>query len=151
MEIGSLLIVLFLFMLSGFFVLRPFFVETENERRAGTTVRDSLVAERERLLHAIEELDLEFELKKISSEEHTRSRDILLAQAAKVLKELDDLPKSSRSRPESADPVKANDDLEKMIADRRKQLKGEQSTQCPHCGKSVDKGAQFCSHCGGAL
>ena len=151
MEIGSLLIVLFLFILSGFFVLRPFFAETENERRAGTTLRDSLVAERERLFHAIEELDLEFELEKISSEEYTRNRDILLAEAAKVLKELDDLPKSRGGKSKKTAAVQADDELEKMIADRREQLKGKKSSQCPHCAKPVDKGAQFCSHCGGAL
>jgi len=114
-------------------------------------MRDALVADRERLLHSIEELDLEFELKKISSKEHSRNRDLLLSEAAKVLKELDNLPKSSTKKRKSAAPVQAGDDLENMITDRRKQLKSDISTKCPHCGEAVDKGAQFCSQCGGAL
>ena len=69
MELGSLLVVILLFFLSGLFVLRPFLVKTESGGRAGTTLRDSLVADKERLLQAIEEIDLEFELNKISSEE----------------------------------------------------------------------------------
>ncbi|GEM_PF-3024158 len=114
-------------------------------------MRDSLVAERERLLHAIEEIDLEYELKKISSEEHTRNRDILLSDAARVLKELDSLPKSSSAKKKKTAPVQDEDHLERMIADRRKQLKGEMSLTCSHCGESVEEGAQYCSHCGGAL
>ena len=110
-----------------------------------------MIAERERLLNAIEELDLEFELKKISSAEHTRNRDILLAEAAKVLKELDGLTDSSGGKRKKAALKKEEDDLEKMIADRREQLKGDKSIKCTHCGKSIEKDAQFCSHCGGAL
>ena len=151
MELGSLLIVIFLFFLSGFFILRPFLVNEETEGRAGTTMRDSLVAERERLLHAIEEIDLEYELNKISSEEHTRNRDILLSEAAKVLKEFDNLPKTGSAKRKKAAPAQDEDNLEKMIADRRKQIKGEISIKCPLCGEAVEKGAQFCSHCGGAL
>lgn len=151
MELGSLLVVIFVFFLSGFFILRPFLVHEETEGRAGRTMRDSLVAERERLLHAIEEIDLEYELKKISSEEHTRNRDILLSEAAIVLKELDDLPKSGSAKRKKTAPVEDVGNLEKMIADRRKQLKGEMSLECPHCGESVEEGAQFCSHCGGTL
>ena len=151
MEFGSVLIVILIFFLSGFIILRPFFVNSNSERRAGSTMRDALVADRERLLHSIEELDLEFELKKISSKEHTRNRDILLTEAVKVLKELDNLPKSSAKKRKSAAPVQAGDDLENMITDRRKQLKSDISTKCPHCGEAVDKGTQFCSQCGGAL
>lgn len=151
MELGSLIIVLFIFLLSGIFILRPFLVSTETRGRSGTTIRDSLVADRERLLHAIEELDLELELKKISPEDHTRNRDILLAEAAKVLKELDNLPKTSANKRKKPAHVQEDDNLEKLIADRRKQLRGEMYVKCPHCGEAVDQGGQFCSHCGGAL
>lgn len=151
MEIGSLIIVLLLFFLSGLFVLRPFLVKTESRGRAGTTVRDSLVAEKERLLQAIEEIDLEFELEKISSAEHTRNRDLLMVEAADILNELDKLPKSKSGKKKKTAPVQDEDTLEKMIADRRKQLKNDQSVKCPHCDETVEKGAQFCSHCGGAL
>ena len=151
MEIGSVLIVLLLFFLSGVFVLRPFLLKTESKGRAGTTVRDSLVAEKERLLQAIEEVDLEFELEKISSAEHTRSRDLLMVEAAGVLTELDKLPKSKSAKKKKTAPVQGEDVLEKMVADRRKQLNSDQSVKCPHCDEPVEKGAQFCSHCGGAL
>ncbi len=151
MESGSFIVVLFIFILSGFYILRPFFVSSNRGGRAGSTLRDSLVAERERLLSAIEELDLEFELKKISVTEHSRNRDILLAEAAKVIKELDDLPGSKPGKSKKSASTQKGDDLEKMIADRRKQLKGDRKIKCAKCGKSVEQGAQFCSHCGEAL
>ncbi len=151
MESGSFLVVLFIFILSGIYILRPIFISSNRGGRAGSTLRDSLVAERERLLSAIEEIDLEFELKKISATEHSRNRDILLAEAAKVLKGLDDLPRSSTKKRKKAAATPKSDNLEKMIAARRKQLKGDKNIKCAHCGKSVDQDAQFCSHCGGAL
>ena len=151
MELGSFLIVLLIFILSGFYILRPIFAGSSIGGRAGSTKRDALVAERERLLNSIEELDLELELKKISDAEHARNRDILLSDAAKVLNELDELPRSKTGkRKKTASPDKS-DDLEKMIAERRKQIKGEKSIKCAHCGESVEQDAQFCSHCGGAL
>lgn len=151
MEFGSVLIVIFIFLLSGLYILRPFLVSTDTGGRAGSTLRDSLVAERERLLLAIEELDLEFELNKISPDENTRNRENLLIEAAAVIKELDNLPKSKAATKKKAAPVRDDENLEKMIADRRKQLKGEKSLKCPHCGEAVEKGGQFCSNCGGAL
>ena len=150
MELGSLLVVILLFFLSGLFVLRPFLIRTESSGRAGATLRDSLVADKERLLQAIEEIDLEYELNKISSEEHTRSRDLLMSEAAGVLKELDKLPKTRSQKKVKSAPAE-DDTLEKMIAERRKHLQKDRQTRCPHCGEAVAHGAQFCSQCGGAL
>ena len=150
MTFGSILIVLFIFILSGYYIIRPFLVKSELTGRSSSSLYDSLSAERERLLLAIEELDLELDLNKISSREHSRNRDILLAEAAEVLRKLDKYKKSGKGK--KATPVKAEpDDLEKMINDRKKQLKAEKSRSCSHCGKTVKDNDQFCSHCGEAL
>ncbi|HDD61150.1 MAG TPA: hypothetical protein ENF22_01310, partial [Chloroflexi bacterium] len=98
MEFSSLLIVIFVFILSGVFIMRPFLVEEKKPKRSGSSRTDSLVAEKERLLLAIEELDLEYELEKISSGEHNRNRDILLAEAADVIKQLDKIQKPGSSK-----------------------------------------------------
>jgi len=151
MEFSSLLIVIFIFVLSGVFIMRPFLVNEEAPRKTGSSRIDSLLAEKERLLLAIEDLDLEFELEKISSEEHNRNRDILLAEASEVIKQLDKLQKTGSSKKKTSTPPKADDDLERMIIERRQQLQSEKSLACPKCSKAVEKGAQFCSHCGEAL
>lgn len=152
MTFGSLLIVLLIFILSGYYIIRPFLVKSELTGRSSSSIYDSLSAERERLLLAIEELDLELELNKISSQEHSRNRDILLAEAAEVLRKLDKYQKSGKGK--KVAPVveaESDDDLEKMIIDRKKQLKAEKSRFCSHCGKTVKDNDQFCSHCGEAL
>ena len=150
MTFGSILIVLLIFILSGYYIIRPFLVKSELSGRSSSSIYDSLSAERERLLLAIEELDLELDLSKISSREHSRNRDILLAEAAEVLRKLDKYKKSGKGK--KATPVKAEpDDLEKMINDRKKQIKAEKSRSCSHCGKTVTDNDQFCSHCGEVL
>jgi hypothetical protein len=151
MEFSSLLIVIFIFILSGIFILRPFLVEEKSTKRSGSARIDPLVAEKERLLLAIEELDLEFELEKISSQEYNRNRDILLSEAAEVIKQLDKYQKTGSGKKKASAPPETDDNLERMIHQRRLQLRGEKSLKCPKCGKAVDKGAQFCSHCGEAL
>jgi hypothetical protein len=151
MEFSSLLIVIFIFVLSGFIIMRPFLVEEKTTRKSGSLRTDSLTAEKERLLLAIEDLDLEFELEKISSVEHNRNRDILLSEAAEVIKQLDKLQKTGSSKKKTSTPPKADGDLERMINERRQQLKSEKSLKCSKCGEAVDKGAQFCSHCGETL
>lgn len=151
MEFSSLLIIIFIFVLSGAFIMRPFLVEEKTTRKSGSTRTDSLMAEKERLLLAIEDLDVEFELEKISSVEHNRNRDILLSEAAEVLKQLDKFQKTGSSKKKHSTPPKVDDDLERLINERRQQLISEKLLKCPKCGKAVDEGAQFCSHCGEAL
>ncbi len=151
MSFGSLLIVLLIFILSGYYIIRPFLVKSELTGRSSSSIYDSLSAERERLLLAIEELDLELELNKISSKEHSRNRDILLAEAAEVLRKLDKYQKSGKGKKVAPVKAKLDDDLEKMINNRKKQLKAEKSQFCSHCGKKVKDNDQFCSHCGEAL
>ena len=151
MTVTSFLIVLFIFILSGVIIMRPFLVEPDRKVQKHTGTYDSLLAERERIFSSIEELDLDYELSKISAREHTRNRDILLSQAAKVLKKLDKYPQKGKSKKKAAAPVQSEDDLEKMINARRKELKTGKANFCSHCGKSVQEDGQFCSHCGEAL
>ena len=69
---------------------------------------------------------------------------------SEVIKQLDKLQKTGSSKKKTSPPPKADGDLEKMINERRQQLKSEKGLQCPKCGEAVVKGAQFCSHCGEA-
>ena len=151
MTFGSLLVVLLIFILSGLFIIRPFLVKSEITGRSSSSLYDSLSAERERILSAIEETDLELELTKISPEEHSRNRDILLAEAAVILQKLDKHQKPGKVKKPTSQKVEPEDDLEKMISDRKKQIRADQSLTCSHCGKAVKENDQFCSHCGEAL
>jgi len=150
MTFASLLVVFSIFILAGLFILRPFLVKAEFSGRSSSSLFDSLIAERERLLSSIEELDLELELNKISSQEHSRNREILLAEAAEVLRQLDKVHKPGKTK-KTPSPARSDDDLEKMIAARRKELMAGKSRTCPNCGQPVKGTDKFCSHCGETL
>jgi len=151
MAFSSFLIVLVIFILAGVIIIRPFFMETTSQLTKRPEKFDSLLAEKERLLSSIEDLDLEFELDKISPQEHTRSRDLLLTEAADVLRQLDKYTKPAKTKKQVPAPLEVDDELEKMITARRQELTAEKSKLCPNCGKTVQEGDQFCSFCGGAL
>jgi hypothetical protein len=149
MTASALIIVLFIFILTGLIVLRPFFDKDYGKQKASSGVYDSLLAEQERLLSAIEELDLDLELKKISSTEHELDRQNLLTQAADVLRELDKYSKPKKSKVKSDKTVSStDDDLERMIEKRRKQIQAQRTEICSNCGEKIEPGDQFCSQCG---
>jgi hypothetical protein len=151
MTLGSFLIVLLIFILAGLIIIRPFLFKSGVAGRSSSSTYDSLIAEKERLLSAIEELDLELELNKISITEHSRNRDLLLAEAAVVLKKIDKHEKSVKSKTPITDLEEPDEDLEKMIAARRQELQSKRSRSCPNCERTVLQDDQFCSHCGESL
>ncbi len=150
MTLVSTIIVLFIFLLASLLVIRPFLVESDDQKGDGSGSYDSMLAEKERLYGSIEDLDRDLELEKISLEEHAKEREDLLRQAAMVLKELDAHPYSTQSKV-SVEALPDDDKLEKMIAERRKKIQESQMVICPTCGQSVAEGDKFCSHCGGKL
>ena len=151
MAVSSFLIVLGIFILTGVIIIRPFLVETDTQGAPVPKKYDSLTAEKERLLSSIEDLDLEFDLEKISSQEHTRNRDILLSQAAEIIKQVDKLEKNIPTDKRISSAPESEDDLEEMIEARRRELKGDKSSYCSHCGKAVKAEDQFCGQCGEKL
>ena len=146
MTLTSLIIVLFIFIMAGLIVLRPFLDRVDGKISRTAGLYDSLLAERERLLSAIEELDLDLELKKISPAEYAEDRANLLSQAADMFRELDRVSKPKTGKKSAT--TNQDDDLEKMIHDRRKKLQEQKAIICSSCGKSIADDDQFCSHCG---
>ncbi len=176
MDFGSILLIGSLAVLVVMFVSRPFFGRgAENkplvERKAYLQeehVRSGLLAERDRLLTALRELEFDQTLGKIPAEDYPVQRAYLMQEAANVLRKLDALngeahPASAEERledavavrPASAAPIaqpKPNaaemDELEAQIAARRRSRQEKSAGFCPNCGKPVQKSDQFCSRCG---
>jgi hypothetical protein len=120
MDLGSIFLILALAVLVSLFVSRPFF-ETASETGApkqpetdmaassagaepaaegpGQTAngarrdhdRSALLAERERLITALQELDFDHDLGKIPAEDYPAERMALLEAGANVLRKLDEL------------------------------------------------------------
>ena len=151
MAFSSLIVVLFIFLLAGVLVVRPFLEDDSKKTLSAAGRYDSLLAERERLYRAIEDLDLDFELQKISEDEHDRGRKELLSEAALVLQKIEDHPRHSKQRKQINHAVSTDDDLERLIAERRKTLQAAKVEVCPHCGNAISKDDQFCSGCGEKL
>jgi hypothetical protein len=93
MEIGSLFLILALLILVGLFIARPIF-----ERKATPVASlegredhelSGLLAERDRILTALQELDFDHTLGKIPAEDYPAQRAWLLQRGANVLRQID--------------------------------------------------------------
>lgn len=172
MDAGAIFLILALIILVGLFVSRPFFSlqtpvepQIDTERKAHDL--SALLADRDRLLTALQELDFDNTLGKIPAEDYPTQRSELTQSAARVLRALDQAQhqaaaSSAEERVEQAvaarradvvsRPVAADqDDLEQLIASRRTQRQEKSSGFCPKCGKPASKSDKFCSRCGATL
>jgi hypothetical protein len=128
----------------------------------------TLKAERDRVINALQELDFDHNLGKIPAGEYPGQRAELLQKGAQILRRLDELePAAASTRnvegriesaiaagraDSSADAGQlTNDDIESMIAARRREHKSKSAGFCPKCGKPVLVSDKFCPSCGKAL
>lgn len=168
MEIGSIFLVLAVLVVVGVYLYAPL---TRRGRRMvtdNTHEVSSLQAERDRVINSLQELDFDFNLGKIPAEDYPEQRAALLQKGAEILRKLDEIaPASSsgvnaESRIEKAAAAKRadasseasnlnDDDIEAMIASRRKQHKSKSAGFCPKCGKPVLVTDRFCPSCGKSL
>ncbi len=169
MDFGSVFLILALAIAVGVFVGRPFFepepaVERISQQalRPEEQRRSSLLAERDRLVNAVRELEFDHALGKIPEEDYPVQREALLMTGAEVLKQIEALPPEiSRSRKRAAGepvellrnglPAGPVDELEEMILAHRRARQEKAVGFCPSCGKPLRKSDQFCPRCGAAL
>jgi len=174
MELGAIFLILAVSILVVLFVSRPFM---ENRRALVVSAEEqalsTLLAERDRLITALQELDFDHVLGKIPAEDYPNMRVALLGQAAEALRQIDTLqpPQAALTDAESrveaaiaarradagASPAPANlsalseNDLEDRIAARRAQRKEKSGGFCPNCGKPVLRSDRFCPACGKSI
>ncbi len=119
MSIGSIFIILALLALTVLVLIQPLLGDDTEAKSEAEGQYAALLAERERALQALQELDFDHELGKIPPEDYPVLRKQLLKRGAEVLRKLDALEDK---------PSAPGDDLEAMIAARRQQTrKGERS------------------------
>lgn len=169
MDLSAIFFVLAVLILVGMYLYAPFVTRgrlavSEQEHEAS-----SLMAERDRIINALQELDFDFNLGKVPAEDYPLQRGELLQKGAEILRKLDELqPPAARgldaaSRLESAaaarradsasvEPAPLSDDeIESMIAARRKERKEKSAGFCPRCGQPVLVVDRFCPSCGKSL
>jgi hypothetical protein len=97
--------------------VQPFFGNAPESHSEDEGRYVALLAERERAIQALQELEFDYELGKIPPEDYPALRKQLLARGAEVLRKLDAY--------EEQRPASSDDDLEAMIAARREQIRAE--------------------------
>ncbi|KAA3643545.1 MAG: zinc-ribbon domain-containing protein [Chloroflexi bacterium] len=163
MDIGSILLILAVFVITAVFVVRPLidgqsYMVSEEEQNLS-----SLLAERERILDALAELDFDHEMGKVPEDTYKAQRADLAKIGVGILRKID-ASQPNGSRESSGDAVEAviaerkqvvsagsggDDPLEDMIASRRSQQSAPATGKfCPQCGQGIHAGDKFCSHCG---
>jgi hypothetical protein len=168
MEITAILVSLALLILVAVYLYAPFI----NRRARRVTEEEhelsALLAERDRVINSLQELDFDYKLGKIPEEDYPTQRTLLLQKGADVLRQIDTLAPQPTSvqdvdarieqaiaaRRADASGIKpdvSDDDLESMISTRRKAHKGKTSGFCPKCGKPVMVSDRFCPSCGKSL
>jgi hypothetical protein len=180
MDIGSILLLFALSILVLMFVARPLIEEKSRAVNKLEHERSHWLAERDRTLNALQELDFDYTLGKIPEEDYPATRAWMVQQGVEILRKLDELEaheaesgasdrieaaiaarrlKQAEAAENLTQPaaVKPNristpdDDLEARIAERRRQRNGKAAGFCHKCGSAVQKSDQFCPKCGAKL
>jgi rubrerythrin len=166
MQIVSIFFTLGILIFVGVFLYMPFL-----ERRARRVTEDehetsTLLAERERIVNSLQELESDYQLGKVPEEDYPTQRANFLQRGADILRKLDELAPSSMETSNQVDKETrisaahrkkvsgkklTDDDIESMISSRRKGRKSKSAGFCPKCGKPVMATDRFCPACGKTL
>jgi hypothetical protein len=174
MDIGSLFIILALFVLVGLFVSRPFFEKKAKAISENEHDLSALLAEKDRTLTALQELEFDSALGKIPEEDYPRQRELLVQRGADVLRQLEtlqglELAGSPEKRLEAAIAERRisgqvalagngngggnhpDDPVEALIATRRRNRQGKAAGFCHKCGRPLQQSDRFCPKCGAEI
>ena len=169
MDLSAILLLIALLLGVGLYLAAPLlFNSKQRTLKEEPGEISSLLAERDRVINSLKELDFDFNLGKIPTEDYPPQRAELLQKGADILRKLDAMLPQPISDEEverrieraaaarradaavQAEPP-SDDEVESMLAARRKARKGKSSGFCPKCGKAVLVTDQFCANCGKAL
>jgi rubrerythrin len=163
MQLVSVFFTLGILICVGLFLYAPFL--ERRARRVTTEEQElsTLMAERERAISALQELDFDYKLGKVPEEDYPTQRTNLLQRGAEILKRIDELaPKprddqdariehalaSRRRKVATQNQNVTDDDIESLLASRRKGRKEKSAGFCPNCGKPIMASDKFCPACG---
>jgi rubrerythrin len=169
MDIGAIFFTLAVVTLVGMFVGQPFIQRHSRRARQEDHEYSTLMAEYDRAVNTLQELDFDNALGKVPAEDYPRERAELLAKGADLLRKLDAMQpqetgRDAESRMEAAVASRRadastkksvatldDDELESMVAARRKTHKEKSAGFCPKCGKPILVSDRFCPSCGKAI
>ena len=166
MDIGAIFLILTGVLLVAVYVVYPFLqkperILTEDHRLS------SLLAENERVLNALQELDFDNTLGKIPQEDYPSMRKELLVKGVDILKQMDEMKQSTTnadveklleeaitsrrnaSEAKTASTIDEKDEeLEALIAKRKLSRDSKSAGFCSKCGNPLLVTDVFCPRCG---
>ena len=172
MDIGSIFVIITIALLVAVYVGQPLLgskkevvliseQKTANEKEH---LRSALLAERDRLLTALQELEFDNALGKIPEEDYPVQRAILVKAGADVLRRIDETDPTDRQTPGHAEDwietemaarradagtmTQELDAVELAIAARRRARLEKSVGFCTNCGNPLQHSDVFCSKCG---
>jgi len=168
MQIAAILLTLGVIILVGLYLYAPFLEHSGRRVTAEEHELSSLMAERDRAINSLQELDFDFKLGKIPEGEYPAQRVGLLQKGADILRKIDSYSSSAGSAQDSESRIEkavaarradasskleelTDDDLESMIIDRRISRTDKSAGFCPNCGKPIMATDKFCPSCGNSL
>ncbi|MGA2490854.1 MAG: zinc ribbon domain-containing protein [Anaerolineales bacterium] len=156
MEPGAIFLLVCVLVIVVIFVAQPFtrhwYVNAQSSHEVST-----LLAERERTLNDLMELDFDNGIGKIPAEEYSAQRANLIQKGSDILRHLDEIqggqtsPAKESIQPAVVDQHKellSDEDIEDLIAKHRAMRYQKTAGFCPNCGKPILQSDHFCSSCG---
>lgn len=149
MDLGSILVILALAIVAVGFIARPLFEQNGFIDTYQGTGLSKLLAERERILTILQELDMDFTMGKIAENDYVDQRSMLVTRGATVLKNID---MQRAAKPDASEVLVDKEQLdlqiEAAIAQKRKPKAEATNNFCGQCGNGLYEGDHFCSVCG---
>lgn len=156
MDISALFFTMAILILVGMYLYAPFIHKKTRRIAEDSHDLSALMAERDRVLSSLQELDFDFNLGKVPEEDYPPQRTNLLQKGADILRRIDEMTGGEASaigeaKKKSAGKEIADVELEALISARRQTRKVAFDGFCPKCGKPVMSTDRFCPACGNAL
>lgn len=161
MHIVPLFFLLVLVVLVVWFISQPFGRHRIQRSASADHEISSLLAERDRVLDALQELDFDNVMGKVPAGEYSAQRAVLLQKGAGILRQLDSIAPAAREEESVEKRIEAavaerraslsDDEIESLVAARRASRKDRSGGFCPKCGKPVLASDRFCPACGKAI
>lgn len=164
MEIGAILLLIALLAGVGLFLAAPLLRGARPQRLDESPEISSLLAEQDRILTSLQELDFDFKLGKIPEDAYPGQRTSLLLRGTEILRKLDELVPESAGAASASPSARieaavagetgaslSDDKIETMLAARRSARRTKSAGFCPRCGKPALASDRFCPHCGMSL
>jgi NADH pyrophosphatase NudC (nudix superfamily) len=169
MDIAAIFFTLAVLTLVTVYIAQPYQQKKSRRGQLPDHNLSALLAEYDRTVSSLQEMDFDYTLGKIPQDDFPKQRAELLSRGAEVLRQLDSLQsqpehKDAHNRLEAAVAARRgdasgkklaiaidDDDLEALIAKRRKTHKQKSAGFCPRCGKPILTSDRFCPSCGKAI